>query len=151
MSLFGFVTVIYFKTKLLKNCATICNVGHISHQNGHTNWLCYVFKTVCPICRTVCPICCELCPICHDLRFPFVPPNMFFTNLKSLEELRNQWRFFSFCPEISLQQKLSSPPASESMGGSLSVTDKIWRTEVGGWRTEVGGWRTKEKDGNIFF
>ena len=59
MSLFGFVIVSYFKTKLLKNCATICNVRHITHQNGQTNWLCYVLNTVCPICQKVCPICCE--------------------------------------------------------------------------------------------
>ena len=28
----------------------------------------------------VCPISCELCPICHELRFPFVRPNMFCPN-----------------------------------------------------------------------
>ena len=73
-------TVVYFKTKLLKIFATICNVGHVTHQNRQTNWLCYVFKTVCPICRTVCPICCELCPICHELKFYLFRPIIFCPN-----------------------------------------------------------------------
>ena len=46
MSLFYIVTVIDFRTKLLKNFATICKIGHITNQNGQLICLCYVLSYV---------------------------------------------------------------------------------------------------------
>ena len=83
-------TVNFLKTKLLRNCATIRNVGQITHQNGQNIWLCYVLsylqESLSHLLDSlsnllwVCAICCELCPICRELKFSFVQQIMFCPN-----------------------------------------------------------------------
>ena len=117
MSLFDFVTVIYFETKSPKNCANICNDG----QNGLTNFMCYVlyylydsFSHLMDSLSNllwVCPICCEFVHSAVSL------PNLqwFVSNLP--------WVEISFCPS---KYFFSEPTGSQ---GSHFLEPCMW----GGW------------------